>query len=176
MTGRWRLAALAVAAAFAAAACAGNTRTTIPPLGSTPAPVGDATSATAQLVIHALSAVGLQGTESIRPYRPPEGPLLAAAPRSVVQANLPDDPNHGFIVVYALASGAAAQAAAEDHAAYVTSGIGRVYFTSDARFSLRVLGSTVVFFWWSPGAALDSRTADIETALAKVGTEVPVLG
>jgi hypothetical protein len=177
MTGRGRAVALLAAATFAAAACGGGvTRTTFPPLGSSPAPVGDAASATTRLVIHALSTVGLQGGESIRPYRPPEGPLLAAAPRSVVQATLPDDPGHGFIVVYAFPSSAAAQAAAEDHAAYVESGIGRVYFTSDARFSLRVYGSTVVFFWWSPGSALDPRTETIELALMKVGLEVPVRG
>jgi hypothetical protein len=177
MTGRGRVVALVGAVVFAAVACGGGVaRTTFPPLGSSPAPVGDAASATTRLVIQALSEVGLQGSESIRPYRPPEGPLLAAAPRSIVQATLPDDPGHGFIVVYAFASSAAAQAAAQDHAAYVASGIGRVYFTSDARFSLRVLGSTVVFFWWSPGAALDPRTEAIETALQKVGLEVPVRG
>jgi hypothetical protein len=176
MTPGRRLLAMLAVVAVATAACAGATRTTFPPPGSSPAPVGDAAGATTRLVLQALSAVGLPGVEANRLYRPPEGPLLAAAPRSVVQATLPNDPAHGFIVVYAFASGAAAQAAAEDHAAYVASGIGRVQFTSDARFVLRLLGSTVVFFWWSPGAALDPRTADIATALATIGTEVQVLG
>jgi hypothetical protein len=176
MTPGRRLLAMLAAAMLSAGACAGVTRTTFPPPGSSPAPVGEGAAATTGLVIHALSTVGLQGIEANRLYRPPEGPLLAAAPRSVVQATLPDDPGRGFIVIYALASDAAAQAAADDHAAYVASGIGRVQFTSDARFVLRVLASTVVFFWWSPGAALDPRTADIELALANVGTEVQVLG
>jgi hypothetical protein len=176
MTGRGRLLALVAATIVVAGGCAGVTRTTFPPAGSSPAPVGDATAATAALVIHALSAVGLPGVAANRLYRPPEGPLLAAAPRSVVQATLPDDPTHGYIVVYALASDGAAQAAAADHAAYIASGPGRVQFTPDAHFVLRVLGPTVVFFWWSPGAALDVRTADIETALMKVGVEVPVAG
>lgn len=174
MSPRRGLLALMAAAALATTACAGTMRTTFPPLGSTPQPVGDATADTVSLVIHALSAVGLQGAEAIRQYRPPEGPLLAAAPRSVVQATLPDDPAHGFIVIYALASPAGAQDAAEDQAAYIASGPGRIQFTTDAHFSLRVQGSTVVFFWWSPGAALDARTQSIETALLKVGLEVPV--
>lgn len=170
------LLALLAAAILAAAGCAGVTRTTFPPLGSSPAPVGDATAATIRQVTGALAAVGLQGAEANRLYRPPEGPLLAAAPRSVVQAALPEDPSHGFIVVYALDSDAGAQAAADDQAAYVASGIGRVQFAPDAHFVLRVVGSTVVFFWWSPGAALDARTADIETALATLGTGVEVRG
>lgn len=171
-----RLSALLVASIVVAGACAGVTRTTFPPQGSSPAPVGDGANDAVRAVVQALATVGLQGVEANRLYRPPEGPLLAAAPRSVVQATLPEDPAHGFIVIYAFGSAAAAQAAAEDHAAYVVSGPGRVQFTSDAHFVLRVLDSAVVFFWWSPGAALDARTADIETALLKVGAEVPVLG
>lgn len=171
---RLRLVALLAAVTVAAGACAAGTRTTFPPLGSTRAPVGEATAATARLVIGALGAAGVPGIDAVRAYRPPEGPLLAAAPRSVVQATLPDDPSRGYIVIYALASDAAAQAAAEDHAAYVASGIGRVQFTSDARFVLRVVGSTVVFFWWSPGAALDARTQDVEAALGTVGTAVEI--
>jgi hypothetical protein len=176
MTPRRRLLALIAVAALATSACAGTTRTTFQPPGSSPAPPGDATAATAGLVIQALSSVGLQGAEANRLYRPPEGPLMAAAPRSVVQATLPDDPAHGFIVIYAFASDADAQAGAKDQAAYIASGTGRVQFASDAHFVLRMLGSTVVFFWWSPGAALDARAQDIEAALLKVGTEVPAFG
>ena len=176
MTSHRGLVALLAAAMLAASGCAGTTRATFPPLGSTPAPVGGATETTLQQVTGALAALGLQAVEANRLYRPPEGPLLAAAPRSVLQATLPDDPAHGFIVIYALASDAAAQGAAEDQAAYIASGPGRVQFTTDAHFVLRVVRSTVVFFWWSPGAALDARTKDIEAALSTVGTEVQALG
>jgi hypothetical protein len=79
-------------------------------------------------------------------------------------------------VIYALASDADAQAAADDQAAYIATGPGRVQFTTDAHFVVRVVRSTVVFFWWSPGAALDTRTKDIEAALGTVGTEVQALG
>jgi hypothetical protein len=165
---------LATAVAIAASGCAGVTRTTFPPLGSTPAPVGQQTAATITAVTGALAAAGLPSVAANRQYRPPEGPLLAAAPRSVVQATLPDDLAHGFIVIYAFESPLAARAAAADQAAYVASGIGRVQFAPDARFVLRVLGSTVIFYWWSPGAALDARAQSVEDALATVGELVEV--
>jgi hypothetical protein len=160
---------------LAAAGCAGVTRTTFPPPGSSPAPAGDQTAATVTAVTGALAAVGLPAIDANRQYRPPEGPLLAAAPRSVVQATLPDDPAHGFVVIYAFDSAVAARAAADDQAAYIESGIGRVQFAPDAHFVLRVLGSTVIFFWWSPGAALDARTHSIEDALSTVGEPVEVV-
>ena len=172
--GRARLALLLVAATLVTTACAAGTRTTFPPLGSSPAPVGQATAATRGQVIAALGAAGLQAIDANRAHRPPEGPLLAAAPRSVLQVTLPDDPGHGFIVIYALPSAAAAEAAAADHAAYIASGIGRVNFPFDSRFVLRVVGSNVIFFSWSPGAALDERTQLIEDALETVGTGVQV--
>jgi hypothetical protein len=142
--------------------------------GPSPAAVGDQAGSTMAAVTGALAAVGLQTVPTSPPYRPPEGPLLASAPRSTVQATLPDDPGHGFIVIYALPAPAAAQAAAEDQAAYIASGIGRVQFSPDAHFVLRVLGSAVVFFWWSPGASRDSRTSLIEEALGTVGSGVEV--
>jgi hypothetical protein len=150
--------------------------TTFPPLGSTPGAPGGATAATVRQVVGALAAAGLPAVESNRPYRPPEGPLLAGAPRTTVQAQLPDDPNHGFIVVYAFDSSATALAAAEDHAAYIASGPGQVQFAPDSHSSLRVVGSTVVFFTWLPGAAPDPRTRTIEDALATIGIGVPIPG
>lgn len=172
--GPTRIALLLVATLLITTACSARPRATFPPLGSSPAPVGQATAATRGQVIAALAAAGLQAIDAIRAHRPPEGPLLAAAPRSVLQATLPDDPAHGFIVIYALSSSTAAQTAAADHAAYIASGIGRVNFAFDTRFVLRVAGSTVVFFHWSPGAALDERTRSIEDALRTVGTEVQI--
>ena len=169
-----RFAALLLVVAITAGGCAGVIRTTFPPAGSSPRPVGDQTAAAISAVTGALAAAGLPSVASNRQYRPPEGPLLAAAPRSVVQATLPDDPAHGFIVIYAFDSPAAARAAAGDQAAYVASGIGRVQFAPDARFVLRVLGSVAIFYWWSPGAALDARAPSVEDALATVGELVEV--
>lgn len=169
-----RLVALAAAVAIVTSACAGVTRTTFPPLGSSPAPVGAQAAATITAVTAALAAAGLPSIDANRQYRPPEGPLLAAAPRSVVQATLPDDPAHGFVVIYAFSSQATARAAADDQATYIESGIGRVQYAPDAHFVLRLLGSTVIFYWWSPGAALDARAQSIEDALLTVGDAVEV--
>jgi hypothetical protein len=171
------IALLAVGSAAVTACGPGSApRTTFPPPGSTPGAPGDATAATVRQVIGTLAAAGLPAAESTRPYRPPEGPLLAGAPRTIVQAALPDDPNHGFIVVYALASSAAALAAAQDHAAYIARHPGGIVIAPDAHVSLRVVGSTVVFFTWLPGAALDKRTATIEAVLETMGTGVPIPG
>lgn len=166
--------ALVVLVMAVAAGCVPPTTATFPPLGSTPGPAGDATGATTQQVIGALAASGLQAAVTIRPFRPPEGPLLAAAPRSVLQVALTDDPDHGFIVIYALADPATALAAATDTATYVASNLGNVQFVPGSHFVLRVVGSTVVFFTWSPGNAPDARTHLIEDALGQIGTGVQV--
>lgn len=158
------------------AGCAGPNHATFPPLGSTPGPAGDTTGQTIQQVVGALAAAGLQAGPTLRPFRPPEGPLLAGAPRSVLQVSLPDDPDHGFIVIYALADPATALTAAMDTAAYVATGPGKIQFVAGSHFVLRVVGSTVIFFTWSPDNAPDSRTHLIEDTLGRLGTEVQVPG
>ena len=164
----------AVVLAVALGGCI-TTRNSFPPAGSTPKPAGDATAATVTQVIAALQAQGLQAAVSDRAYRPAEGPLLAAASRTVIQVTLPQDPSRGSIVVYALASPAAAQAAAEDHAAYLAAGIGGgVQYPPGTEFVLRVVGSNVVFFNWLPANSPDPGTQQIATALQGVGTEVEI--
>ena len=166
---------LALATALALAACAPATsRTTYPPIGSTPQAVGGGTNATKQAVIGVLGAAGLQAADATRSFRPPEGPLLAAAPRSVLKVALADDPDHGFIVVYALDSPNAALAAANDHAAWVASSIGRINFPPDTRFVLRAVGSNVVLFSWLPGSSPDLRLDQVGAALEAIGEGVTV--
>ena len=154
----------------AIASCANEPRTTYLPPGG---PAGDLTNATESIVIAALGGVGLPAAEAVQPYRPPEGALLANAPRTALQATLPEDPNHGFVVIYALQSPQAADAAAKEQAEFVASNRGGA-FPRTSRFSLRVVGSNVVFFWWVPESVIDPRTALIEEALLGVGSEVPV--
>jgi hypothetical protein len=174
---RGRLGIVGLTLALLAVACAGGTaRTTFPPLGVTPPPAGDATAAARAEVVGALGELGLQATDAVPAYRPPEGPLLAAAPRTVLQAGLPDDPGHGYIVIYAFSSPTDASAAAKDHAAYVSTGPGRIQYPPGTRFVLRIVGSTVVFFHWSPNVSTDQRTPDIEDALLRIGSGVPVPG
>jgi hypothetical protein len=162
--------------AIAAAACAPTyvPTSTYPPIGSTPLPPGDTTNATVGAVIGALGTAGLQAGVTQTPYRPPEGPLLAAAPRTVLQVTMPDDPTHGFIVVYALDSPNAALAAANDHARWVSDPVGNINLPPGTRFELRVLGSNVILFSWLPGSSPDKRNDQIGPALETVGEAVTV--
>jgi hypothetical protein len=176
MTHRALVAAVVAVLALTIAACAPayNPRTTYPPVGSTPQPAGNSTNATKQAVIGALAAAGLQASDANRSFRPPEGPLLAAAPRSIVQVTMPDDPEHGFIVVYALDSPNAALAAANDHATWVASSVGRINFAPGTQFVLRVLGANVILFSWLPRSSPDARLDQIGPALGSLGEAVTV--
>lgn len=149
---------------------------TFPPVGATTGPAGDAAAATRGEVVRALGAAGLQAEDAPSAYRPPEAAELASAPRLVVRAILPDDPAHGRIVVYELSSPAAAEQAARAQADYIASGVGRVQFPPDSRYVLRVVGSTVVFFTWSPASSPDPRTGDITPALEGLGLGIAIPG
>jgi hypothetical protein len=157
--------------ALVVAACA-------PPPVNLPSPGsgGDPASATKQLIIGALGSAGLQVVDATKPYRPPEAPSLVGAPRSIVQVELPDDPDHGFIVIYSLGSAVTAEKAAVDQAAYVASGTGGIQFPPGSHFVIRTVDTTVIFFTWSPGASPDQRTHLIEDALNTIGIGVPVGG
>jgi hypothetical protein len=168
---------LALALAISALAACGTGASnppTFPPVGTTPAPAGDATAAARAEVTRLLAIEGLQVTDATSAFRPPEGAMFAGTPRTVIQVTLPDDPTHGYIVLYAFPTRAAALAGANDQAAYIASGPGRAYFVIDTRFTLRVLGGTAIFFSWSPDNSPDARTPSIDLALAQVGTAVPV--
>ena len=154
-------------------ACSPAAQATFPPIGSTPQPPGDATAATKTAVVAALAGRGLQADEAVRTYRPPDGPLLADAPRSVLQVRLTDDPDHGYIVIYSLGSPAAALAAAKDHQQYLATGTGgQSLLPPGTQTVVRVLGSDVVFFHWLPASSPDPRTKEIAEVLATLGTGV----
>jgi hypothetical protein len=135
-----------------------------------------AISATAALLRTALGTAGFQLSTPQVPFRPAESPTLAAAPRGVFQVKLPADEEHGFLVVYELPTPAAATAAAQEQVAYVESGPGRVQFPTDARFVLRQVGSTLIFYAWSPSAVTDPRAPQIADALSSVGMGFPIQG
>ena len=100
---------------------------------------------------------------------------MTGASRSVLQATLPDDPDHGYIAIYSLGSAVAAESAAFDQARYLASNTGgKVQFPPGSRFVLRIVGTTVIFFTWNPGIAPDSRTHLIEEALNTLGVAVPI--
>lgn len=167
------VAALALSALVGCAAPASHRAPTYPPAGVTPPPAAGRTDAATAAVTQALSAAGLPATEPTQPYRPPEGPWFAAAPRTLVQVSIPNEPGPRFVVLYPFDSAADAATAAADQATYVSRGPGKVYFPGDTRFTIRVLGSVAVFFAWSPANA-DPRTKDVESALGSLGDAVAI--
>jgi hypothetical protein len=139
-------------------------------------PASEAVRQTAAQVTTALGRSSIQVVEPQTPYRPGESPSLFAAPRLVLQAVLPDDPGGGYMLVYDLRTPANAAQAGRDYADYLASGVGRVQFPRDARFVLRQVGSTLVFFAWSPDTSPDARTAEVATALESIGEGIAVPG
>jgi hypothetical protein len=145
-----------------------------------PPTVGPSTGTTAAVsqtraaLAAALAAKSLQLGDPKVPFRPPESARLAVAPRAVYQVVLPADPGHGFVSVYEFPDAAAAATAGKEQADYVASGPGRVQFPLDARFVIRQLGTTIVFYAWSPGSSPGPRTADIQAALETLGTGIAV--
>ncbi len=170
----WRRLVLVTVAALALVGCrAAATRPPEP--ASTPRPtISPAVAATRVQLDGALRARGLVVEPTELTVRPGEPPSFAGVPRTAFRAILPDDPAGGLIVVYELPDAGAAAAAATELATHVTSGPGRVQYPPDVRFVLRQVGSTLVFYPWSPGSSLDPRTADVAAAVATVGTEVPI--
>lgn len=160
---------VALALALALAACgvpSGNV--------ATPGGGGDAASATGQLIRGALGAVGLQAVDSVKPYRPAEAASVIGTQRSILQVQLPDDPDHGFIVIYSAGSATTAEKVAFDQAAFLSTSAGKIQFPPGSHFVLRTVDTTVIFFTWAPGASPDQRTPLIEQALNTIGIAVPV--
>ncbi len=175
---RRRLLVLAGVAAAALVLAGCRAAATLPP-GPDPTPrptLSPAVAATQVQLDGALRARGLVMDATELTVRPAEPPSVAAVPRTAFRATLPDDPAGGLVVVYELPDAGVAAAAATELAAYIASGPGRVQYPPDVRFVLRQVGSTLVFFPWSPGSSPDPRTADVAAAVATVGTEVPIPG
>ena len=167
--------ALLLIAALASGRVAAPGAPTFPPVGATTAPAGPAAASTRAALADALSAQGLQVEDVVTAYRPAEAPRVAVAPRLVVRVIVPSDPDHGRILIYEFRDTGDATVAAQEQAAYVSSGVGRVQFPPQTQFTLRVVGSTVVFHAFSTADVPDpERAAAIETALAGLGFEVPV--
>lgn len=167
--------ALLLVVALASGRVAAPGAPTFPPVGATTAPAGPAAASTRAALADALRAQGLQLEDVVTAYRPAEAPHVAAAPRLVVRVIVPSDPDHGRILIYEFRDTGAATVAAQEQAAYVSSGVGRVQFPPQTQFTLRVVGSTVVFYAYSTADVPDpDRASGIATALAGLGFEVPV--
>ena len=163
-----------VAAILALAACgiAAPRGSVAPPVRDSPSPQATVTNAVAQTrlqVAGALATAAFQLTAPTVPFRPPESPHLAAAPRAVFQAVLPNDPGHGYIVVYEFPDTATAAIAAREMAAYLGTGPGRIQFPNDASHILRQLGTTLIFYSWSAANSPGPDAAAVGQALTAVG-------
>lgn len=167
--------ALLLIVALASGRVAAPGAPTFPPVGATTAPAGPAAASTRAALADALGAQGLQLEDVVTAYRPAEAPRVAVAARLVVRVIVPADPDHGRILIYEFRDTGAATAAAQEQAAYVSSGVGRVQFPPQTQFTLRVVGSTVLFYAFSTADVPDpERASGIATALAALGFEVPV--
>jgi hypothetical protein len=172
-------AALVAVALVGPAGCAGS-GSDGPVVTPPPASVGPAASVSAAVaqtrgeLARALDAAGYQVTDPRVPYRPAESAALATAPRAVVQVLLAQDLDGGYITIYEFPTAGAATEAGREQAAYLATGPGRVQFPSDTRFEIRQLGTTIVFYAWSPGSTDDPRAAGILPILEGLGTEIPV--
>ncbi len=136
--------------------------------------VTPAVNQTRLALVQALGTHNLVLSDTQAPVRPPEAPLVGAAPRAVYQVILPKDPTRGFIVVYEFPDPDRAAAAATQEQAYLATGPARVQTPPGTVSIIRGVGSTVVFYDWLPDAARDPSAAGIQSALETLGVGYPV--
>jgi hypothetical protein len=143
---------------------------TFPPEPSGPATtVSPAVGQTRAAIAAALAPHRLQLGDAQQPFKPSESRLTSSAPRAVFQVVLPKDPEGGYIVVYEFRDASAAVDAGNDLAGYLGTGNGRVAYPLDAQHSIRQLGTTLIFYTWSPSTSADPGSAEIAEALSTLG-------
>jgi hypothetical protein len=139
------------------------------------ASLGPTLQATRAEVIAVLGEAAIVARDAQVESRPGESALVAAAPRHVLQAVLPEAPTGGYVVIYEFVDATAAAAAGREWAEYVASGIGRVQFPTDSLFTIRQDGAALVFHTWSPGGSTDpDGEAAVAAALETLGIGWPV--
>jgi hypothetical protein len=178
MRGPGRLAA-AILAAILIAGCgvAAPNRPVPIPSRETPLPLPTVSEAVAQTRLQVATALGAAGYQLLvptQPFRPPESARLAAAPRAVFQVALPDDPTRGYIVIYEFVDSAQAGIAGGEMAAYLATGPGRIQFPADARYVLRQVDTTLIFYSWSPANSPGTDAQAIGQALETVGQGIEI--
>lgn len=138
-------------------------------VNTTPAPAGSAAALTSDRVMLALQDAGLQVQQPNTDFRTSETPTLLATPRRVLQAVVPADPSHGYIVIYEFPDANAADAAGREYSAFLRSGTGAIGFPRDEQFVLRRMGNTLIFFPWSPSVSPDPSIAQVSSVLGGLG-------
>ncbi len=167
---------MSIVATLLVAGCAGAAPTArIPaPLPTALPSSSPAVLATLAQVDGALGAAGLVRESTRTTVRPAEPPAFAGVARWPFRVVLPDDPAGGYFLIYEFADPALAADGGRELAAYITSGPGRVQYPPDVRFVLQQVGSTLVFYPWSPASSPDPKTPIAATALASVGSGVAI--
>jgi hypothetical protein len=172
---RASLASAAAAAALAVSVAACGIGATGSPASFPVQSVGPAATVTAAVgqtrgaIVAALAPLSLQVDDPDQPFRPSESRLTADAPRAVYQVVLPQDPDGGYIVVYEFRDANLARDAGNDLAGYLGTGAGRVAYPLDAQHTIRQLGTTLIFYTFSPSIAQDPGAAKIAEGLATLG-------
>jgi hypothetical protein len=59
--------------------------------------------------------------------------------------------------------------AGNELAGYLGTGAGRIQFPTDARHTIRQLGTTLIFYTWAPSTSPDPNAPTVATALATLG-------
>jgi hypothetical protein len=140
-----------------------------PPSVGPAATVSPAVLQVRALIASTLAPFQIQLADAKNPYRPGESARVAAAPRAVYQAVLPADPEGGQIVVYEFRDAGAAVDAGNELAGYLGTGAGRIQFPDDARWTIRQVGTTLIFYTWAPSTSPDPGSPRIADALATLG-------
>jgi hypothetical protein len=141
----------------------------VPGVNSSPAPAGSAAALTRDRVVLALQDASFQVQDPNVGFRTGETATLLGTPRRLLQAVIPADPTHGFVVIYEFGDPNAADAAGREFMAYLHSGTGGIGYPADAQFVLRRMGSTLIFFPWSPAVSPDPQVARLASVLAGLG-------
>jgi hypothetical protein len=124
-------------------------------------------------VAGAVQTGGFSLTEATG-YQPGEAPSLQAVPRVVYQLSLAG-PNEGWVVIYDVGTPDAALAAGSDFATYLQKS-GHSNYPSDAAFTLNVVGSALIFHWFSQSRSPDADQASKAFDLvSSVGQQIEVI-
>jgi len=143
-----------------------------PGAAPTRVPTGEAAQRTHDLVVKALGDASFQVQDPPNDYRPGESPALYSVPRGLVQVIVPSERQGEHIVIYELSSANEADRVGREFAAYLAGGTGAVQYPRDARFVIRRLGPTLVFFPWSPSVSPDPRVAELAAVLETIGVPI----
>lgn len=141
----------------------------VPGVNTSPAPAGSAAALTHDRIALALQAASFQVQDPNATFRTGETPTLLGTPRRLIQAVIPGDPQHGIVVIYEFADANAADAAGREFWSYLHTGTGAIGYPPDEQYVLRRMGTTLIFFPWSPTVSPDPDVARLASVLSGLG-------